>query len=254
MKIRYLLPLFTLLSLGASAQTPTADSLIRPLLGVHAWVDFGLNENQSLRQISSQLAPLGITQRGTRLSAFGASSYRRMRRHDGEFRLWGMSNNDEYVTDPAVRGARIEGFGLGLLGTYRLVDTRRFMLGPGLGYDFQFYRLRIDAPTPGAVPIQTILSNPSAYESTRLNGFGLTANLALTAGYKFKLFKRSYEYWQLTGRVGYHLPVLYTREWAFDQTPVTGLDAYRPSALYGSIGLIGFWRHDYLDRARRRYR
>jgi hypothetical protein len=249
MKKPVLFSLFFVLTLSASAQVPRPDSLRQPLSGAHIWVDFGLVPNASLQRIAEQLAPLGITQQSTVFSTFGVSQYQRLKRHDGEFRFWRYENADLNV-DNAARLSSLQGWALGGLTTYRLVDTRRFMVGPGAGFDFQTYRLRIDGPTRGAAPIQSLLTNPAAYQSVRLNGFALTAQAALTVGYKFRLFPKAYEFWQLNGRVGYHLPLLYTREWTFDGVPIADLDAYRPSALYGSVGIVGFLRADYRNRMR----
>ncbi|MBC7892493.1 MAG: hypothetical protein H7Y12_09790 [Sphingobacteriaceae bacterium] len=242
--------LATLLSSPLFAQTSAMpDSLGFPRRGFAVWTDFGLTDNASLQNLRNQLAPLGITWRGTRISTFGVSSYQRNRRSDGEGRLWRFSNGDDF--SGSTRSARIRGIGLGMLVMQRVVDTRRFTVGPELGYDVLFYRLNLDAVAPGTVPIQTVLANPVAYQTVKLNGFALTLQAALTAGLKFNLFPKFYESWQLNARIGYHLPVLYTRDWKYDQTTVSGIDAYKPAHFYGNVGLVMFPR---FERSRfRRY-
>lgn len=254
MKIKYLLPLLFALTLHASAQSTEPDSLNRPLRGILVWTDFGL-ANASYQRVNDQLRALGLTQDGDVLSSFGLSSFRRYtRRLDAEARVWGIISDGSY--DVVAPGWRMEGLGLGFLNTYRAVSTRRFTLGPGIGSDFWFYRLRLFSPAAGqsAVPIQSILVNPTAYRSTKLSASTLTLNLALTGGLKFGLFPRAYDHWQLTGRVGYYLPLVSSSQWRFDQNYVGGLDVYRPGGLYGSIGLIGFMRNEHRDRVRQRYR
>jgi len=76
------------------------------------------------------------------------------------------------------------------------------MLGPGLGYDVSYYRLRIDAAAPSTVPIGAVLANPAAFQSVKLNGGALTLNFALTGGVKFNLFPKLYDGWQLNARLG----------------------------------------------------
>lgn len=148
-----------------------------------------LTENASLQRLRDQLAPLGITLRGNRLQSIGFSSYRRFRRVDSEGRFWKFDNEGVDISK-AARAARLDGLSIGLLTTYRLVDTRRWMVGPGIGYDFVGYRLRIDAPVQSTVSIQNLLVNPAPYRSVNLYSGALTGNVALTAGYRFNLFRR----------------------------------------------------------------
>ncbi len=239
MKTALALLLLALFGSPLFAQT-VPDSLRRSRLGFAVWTDQGLNNNRSLENLAGQLAPLGITLNGKRLASLGFSAYQRRRRLDTERRFWGFSTGRN---DQDIRTARVEGLGAGLLFTRRLVDSRRWMLGPGLGYDFSYYRLRIDAAAPATVPIQTVLANPSAFQSVKLHGGALTLNLAVTGGVKFKLFPKLYDGWQLNARLGYHLPLAHTRHWTSDRLSVSGVDAYKPSNFYLNFGLVSFFKY-----------
>jgi len=208
--------------------------------GLGVFAEIGLLSNSSLERLRDQLAPLGVTLSGTKATLTGLQVYRRQRRADVETRLWVLMGSEENAADNR-RLARLSGFGLGIAVVPRLVDTRRWLLGPVVGYDVVRHNLRIDAPNPSTtVPIQNILANPLTYQSQVLRGMGLTLNLGAAVGYRFKLFPKWYDRWQLNARLGYHLPFVYSREWRFDQKTVGGLDGYRPNNLYLHVGLVTF--------------
>lgn len=207
--------------------------------GLGVFAEIGLLSNPSLERLRDQLAPLGVTLSGTRATLTGLQFYRRQRRADVETRLWMLMGSDENADNRRL--ARLGGYGIGIAVVPRLVDTRRVLLGPVVGYDVALHRLRIDAPNLStAVPIQNILANPLAYQSQVLRGTGMTLNVGAAVGYRFRLFPKWYDRWQLNARLGYHLPFVYSREWRFDQKTVSGLDGYRPSNLYLHVGLVTF--------------
>lgn len=208
--------------------------------GLGVFAEIGLLNNPSLERLRDQLAPLGVTLSGTKATPFGIQFYRRQRRADVETRLWVLMGSEENAADNR-RLARPGGYGIGLAVVPRLVDTRRVLLGPVLGYDVALYRLRIDAPNLSTtVPIQNLLANPLTYQSQVLRGMGLTLNLGAAVAYRFRLFPKWYDRWQLNARLGYHVPFVYSREWRFDQKTVGGLDGYRPANLYLHVGLVTF--------------
>ncbi|MCY7349396.1 MAG: hypothetical protein LH606_01840 [Cytophagaceae bacterium] len=146
------------------------------------FVEFGLLRNASLERLRDQLAPLGVTLAGTSFAPFGLQFYRRERRSDTEVRLWLLAGTGGN-TASNLRLARLGGFGIGLAMVPRLVNTRRWVLGPVLGYDIVRYGLRIGAPTlTNPVPIQNVLANPLAHQSQVLRGTGITLNGGLAAG------------------------------------------------------------------------
>lgn len=207
--------------------------------GLGVFAEIGLLSNSSLERLRDQLVPLGVTLSGTTATATGLQFYRRQRRADVETRLWMLTGSGEGTDNR--RMARLGGYGIGLAVIPRLVDTRRFLLGPVVGYDVALHRLRIDAPNLATtVPIQNILANPVTYQSQVLRGTGMTLNVGAAVGYRFKLLPKWYDRWQLNARLGYHVPFVYSREWRFDQKTVGGLDGYRPANLYLHVGLVMF--------------
>lgn len=217
------------------------DSLYQPRqAGLGFFTEIGLLNNASLQRVREQLAPLGVTLTGTKANAFGFQVYRRERRADTELRFFFLGNSLENDATNQ-RQARLNGFGIGLAVVPRLVNTRRWVIGPVLGYDLLRYRLRIDAPTLGTgVPIQAVVANPLPYQSQVLRGNGLTFNVGAAMGYRFRFLPKVYSGWQLNLRLGYHLPAIYSQDWKFDQKTVSGLEAYRPGNLYLHVGLVSF--------------
>lgn len=233
----------TVLLLGHSpsyAQDTTAQRPDVSRFGWRVWFDMGLLENRSLNRIGQQLTDAGVAMptSGNYLSNFGFSLVNDRRRSYGETRfLVATGESDTELAAPG-RVARFYGFGLGALGTYKAVNTRRFIIGPGLGYDVMWYRLALQPPNPGNLPLGSIVANPAATGTIRFRqGFYVTLNGAVSADYRVYWFQRFYNEFRIGLRAGYQFPLLRSRSWYYGDGTVSDLSGFNASTLYGHFGL-----------------
>ena len=152
---KYLFLLVASLLLAGSAQ---AQDSTRSRVGIREAGDIGLLTNNSLMAIRQQLEQTGLDVSGINNRPYvGSISFvRDYKKSLSEIRfLHVVAGHEAAKANVPGKQATFYGYGFGFTATHKVVYTRRFIIGPTLGYDFMWYRLRLlpqlsatSCPTP----------------------------------------------------------------------------------------------------------
>ena len=138
----------------------------------------------------------------------------------------------------AERRARFYGYGVGGSFTLKLINTRRFIVGPTLGYDLVWYRLDLLPVEQKNVAIGSVVNNPTGYVVNTLKQ-NVNQNLQIGLSGELRI------HWQreirLGTRLGYQLPVGTSARWSLNDGYVGDLPAFRANMLYGQLSGTLFW-------------
>ena len=232
--------LIGLVSLVSQAQ----DTTQRSMRGIRLSVEVPLMDNTSLVRIQDKLLQTGLNADnvGSSFGNFVISSVRDNRKWMSETRFIGtLTTEDGPVVSGAVRRGRLYGFGLGFSGMYKAINTRRFIVGPVLGYDIMWYRLSLLPVDRDNVLLANVAANPAAYNPVTFRQ-GLYVNLhgGVGADVRVYWFKKTYDELRFGARVGYQLPFLRNRQWEFNDGSVADLPEFRANLLYYQAGLTLF--------------
>ncbi|WP_461052067.1 hypothetical protein [Spirosoma arcticum] len=220
------------------------DTTRRSVRGLRFSVEVPLVDNTSLVRIQDKLLQTGLNADGVG-SSFGnfvISLVRDNRKWMSETRFIGtLTTEDGPVVSGAVRRGRLYGFGLGFTEMYRLINTRRFIVGPMLGYDIMWYRLSLLPVDRDNVLLANVAANPAIYNPVTFRQ-GLYVNLhgGVGADVRVYWFKKTYDELRFGARVGYQLPFLRNQQWEFNDGNVADLPAFKANLLYYQAGLTLF--------------
>jgi hypothetical protein len=232
--------LITLASVMGRAQ----DTTRRSVRGFRLGAELGLLPNNSLTSIGQTLQQTSIDAGdvGNTFSNFVLSFVRDNRKYMAETRFVGMGpTNNGPTVSPAVRRARLYGFGVGFSGTYKVVNTRRFIVGPMLGYDVMWYRLSLLPVDRDNLLLANVANNPAAYNPvTFRQGLYLNLHVAAAVDYRVYWFKRYYDEFRFGARVGYQLPFLRDGPWRFNDGTIGDLPGFQAKTLYFQFGFTFF--------------
>lgn len=239
-KITVVALLVTLGSFASQAQ----DTTRRSVSGIRLSVEVPLMDNTSLKRIQDKLLQTGLNADGVG-SSFGnfvVSFLRDNPKWLNETRFIGtLTTEDGPVVSAAVRRGRLYGFGLGFSGMYKAINTRRFIVGPVLGYDVMWYRLSLLPVDRDNVLLANVAANPAAYNPvTFRQGLYLNLHGGVGADVRVYWFKKAYDELRFGARVGYQLPFLRNQKWEFNDGSVADLPAFRANLLYYQAGLTLF--------------
>lgn len=152
-----------------------------------------------------------------------------------------LTTEDGPVVSMAVRRGRLYGFGVGLSGMYKLINTRQFIVGPVVGYDVMLYRLSLLPVDRDNVLLANVAANPAAYNPvTFRQGFYLNLQGGIGGDIRVYWFKKTYDELRFGGRIGYQLPFLRNQKWEFNDGNVSDLPAFKANMLYYQFGLTLF--------------
>ena len=231
---------FLLTSFKGQAQ----DTTRRSMSGFRFAMEIPLTDNTSLKRIQDKLLQTGINADGVGSSfgnfvvAFVGDKPKLM----SETRLIGtLTTEDGPVVGGAVRRGRLYGFGFGFTELYKLVNTRRFIVGPTLGYDLMWYRLSLLPVDRDNVLLANVAANPAAYNPVRFRqGFYVNLQGAINADIRVYWLKEVFDELRFGGRVGYQLPFLWNKNWELNDGTVADLPAFRANMVYYQFGLTLF--------------
>lgn len=232
--------LVALLSAASQAQ----DTTRRSMAGFRFGAEIGLQPNNSLTNIGQTLQQTNIDANDIG-NTFGNAVFSFVRDHQkymAETRFVGMGPvSNGPVVSPAVRRARLYGFGLGFSYMHKVINTRRFIVGPVLGYDFMWYRLSLLPVDRDNLLLASIANNPAAYNPvTFRQGFYLNLHGAIAADYRVYWFQKYYNEFRFGARVGYQLPIMRNGPWQFNDGTVGNLPGFQAKMLYYQFGITGF--------------
>lgn len=228
-----------LISLAGQAQ----DTTRRSFGGLRVSWELSSQRNNSLTSIGQTLQQTNIDSRnvGNTFGNFVFSFVRDNRKYTGETRLLGvMTTNEGPSVDAAIRRARLYGFGFGASGTYKMISTRRFIVGPMLGYDIMWYRLSLLPVERNNVQLASIASNPAAYNPVTFRQRSLNVHTAVAVDYRVYWFQKYYNELRFGARVGYQLPILREGQWRFNDGTVGDLPGFQAKMLYYQFGVAMF--------------
>ena len=235
-KKHLLLLSFSLLALSATAQDST-----RSRFGFRSWGDISLLTNNSLHDIRDRMQQTGLDASGVgnRVYTTGFSFVRTSPKNTSETRLLLVnSENLDPASNQIDKRVTFYGYGFGTAFTRHLIYTKRFILGPTLGYDFMWYRLRILPQNSNNLAINNIVANPAFYNTvTFRQGFYWNLHAAISADYRFHWFKKYYDEFRLGARVGYQLPLVRTKNWRYGDGTVGDLPGFKSNNLFLQIGI-----------------
>ncbi|MBC3785333.1 hypothetical protein [Spirosoma utsteinense] len=233
-----------LLIAGAATTGQAQDTTKRSVTGFRFGTESGLLTNNSLTAIQQKLQQTNIDAKavGDKFSNVTFSFVRDWPKHTAEtrFLFMGTTSNGPAVS-PAIRRARLSGFGVGFSGTYKLINTRRFIVGPMFGYDMMWYRLALLPVDRDNLLLATIANNPAAYNPVTFRQ-GLYLNLHAAAAGEYRLYwlKRYYDELRVGARVGYQLPSFGQGQWRFNDGTIGDLPRFQPKMLYYQVGVSFF--------------
>ena len=214
------------------------------MAGFRISAETGFRPNNSLLAIQQKLQQTNIDTKdiGSTFGNIVFSFVRDNPKYVGETRFIGtFTTEDGPVVSPAVRRARLYGFGIGFSGTYKLINTRRFVVGPVLGYDVMWYRLSLLPVDRDNLLLANIANNPASYNPvTFRQGFYLNLHGAVAADYRVYWFQKYYNEFRFGARVGYQLPFLRNGPWQFNDGTVGDLPGFQAKMLYYQFGITGF--------------
>jgi hypothetical protein len=220
------------------------DTTKRSTVGFRTSVESGFLTNNSLGSIQQKLQQTSIDAGavGDRFINVGFSFVRDWPKHTTEtrFLFMGATTNGPVVS-PAIRRARLSGFGVGFADTYKLINTRRLVAGPMLGYDFMWYRLALLPVDRNNLSLATVANNPAAYNPvTFRQGLQLNLHAAAAVDYRFYWLPKYYKEWRAGARVGYQLPVGRSGPWRINDGTIGDLPGFRASMLYYQFSISVF--------------
>lgn len=234
--------IIALVSVASQAQ----DTTRRSMVGFRVSGEIGFRPNNSLLSIQQKLQQTNIDTKdiGSTFGNVVFSFVRDNRKYTGETRVLGMFTTENGpVVSPAVRRARLYGFGVGSSGTYKILNTRRFIVGPMLGYDIMWYRLSLLPVDRDNLLLANIANNPAAYNPvTFRQGFYLNLHGAIAADYRVYWLKKYYDEFRFGTRVGYQLPFMRNGPWAFNDGTVADLPGFQAKMLYYQFGISAFFK------------
>ena len=219
------------------------DTTRRSTAGLRFGVEVGLQRNNSLINMGQTLQQTNIDARevGNTFGNFVFLFVRDNRNYTGETRLLGMTTvNQGPLVNSAIRRAQLYGFGLGASGIYKMVNTRRFIVGPMLGYDFVWYRLALLPVDRTNVLLANIANNPAAYNPVTFRQRSLNLHAAGAVDYRMYWFQKYYNEFRFGAHVGYQLPILREGQWRFNDGTVSDLPGFQAKTLYYQFGISMF--------------
>jgi hypothetical protein len=238
---------------GATAQDSTArDTTIRAIMpkdygrrGFGFWGSGALTRNSNFAAIRQTLTTAGAdpSSIGDYQQQYGFSLISETRRGYTESRFLYTTAGDERDENMAslTKQTRFYGFGLGIGYTWTLVNTRRFIVGPSLGYQFMWYRLAVKPQNARTIPLNAVVANPATFNTVRFRqGFYWEGYAALSAEVRVYWFKKLYDEIRFGARVGYQLPLVASRTWSYDDGRVPELPAFRSNMLFAQFGATFF--------------
>lgn len=209
-------------------------------VGFRAMGDIGLLSNNSLTAMRQQLQQTGLDASGVgdRFSNLVLSFVRDYPKNYSEFRLLLVnSDNIAPANSPIDKRVTFYGYGFGGSYTFKLINSQRFIVGPTLGYDFMWYRLRILAQNSQNLSLVNIVANPAYYNTVKLRqGFYMNIQAALGAEYKTGWFKKVYDECRIGVRVGYQLPLIRSDKWRYTDGVVGDVPGFKSNMLFSQIG------------------
>lgn len=234
----------TIISLLVMLTASTAwaqDTTSRSVTGLRFSLEAGLQENKSLTIIQQQLrqANVDASAIGNVAGNIVLSFVRDKPRHVSETRFLGtLPLTDGVSAGAPVRRASFYGLGFGFSDMYKLVDTRRFLVGPLLGFDFMWYRLSLLPLDRDNLSLANIANNPAAYSTvTFRQGSYINMHVAVAADYRVYWLKKLYNEFRFGARLGYQLPVLRNGPWRFNDGSLGDLTAFRATMPYLQLGI-----------------
>lgn len=232
--------LATLTAVTGQAQ----DTTKRSVTGFRFGIESGLLTNNSLIAIQQKLQRTNVDAEavGDRFSNITLSFMGDWPKHTAEtrFLVTAASTNGPAV-NPAIRRARLSGFGVGFSDTYKLINTRRFIVGPILGYDIMSYRLSLLPVDRDNLSFATIANNPAAYNQiTFRQGLYLNLHAAAAVDYRLYWFKKYYDEFRVGARVGYQLPFLREGQWQINDGTIGDLPGFQAKMLYCQFSVSFF--------------
>ena len=230
----------------ASVVGQAQDTTRRSIVGFKVSGEVGFQPNNSLLSIQRKLQQTNIDTKdfGSTFGNVVFSFVRDNRKYTGETRFVGtFTTEDGPVVSPAVRRARLYGFGIGFSAMYKMLNTRRFIVGPVLGYDIMWYRLSLLPVDRDNLLLANIANNPAAYNPvTFRQGLYLNLHGAIAADYRVYWLKKYYNEFRFGGRAGYQLPTLRNGPWAFNDGTVGDLPGFQAKMLYYQFGISVFFK------------
>ncbi|QKZ15554.1 hypothetical protein [Spirosoma sp. KUDC1026] len=236
---KFLLPVILCTSLfSVNAQDSTYT---KARIGVRISSDISLLNNKSLGILQQQFQQTGVDASGigNRFVTTALSLVRDRQKVLTESRiLYVNSNTVDPTTTNTDKSVVFYGFGFGGTQTFKLADTKRFMVGPTVGVDFMWYRLRILPKDPQNLNLSNIIANPTYYSTVRLRqGFYTNLTGAISADYKTGWLKSFYDDFRVGARVGYQLPLVRSKTWRYGDGTVNELASFRSNMLFVQIGV-----------------
>lgn len=228
-------------SLWIPTHTYAQDSTrVNGRVGIRAMGDIGLLKNNSLATIREQLHQTGLDASGVgdRFSTIALSFVRDYKKTYSEIRI-GLVNSDNIdpANSPIDKRVTFYGYGFGGSSTFKLINSQRFIVGPTVGYDFMWYRLRILPQNSQNLSLTNIVANPAYYNTIKLRqGFYMNVHAALGAEYKTGWFKKLYDELRIGVRVGYQLPLIRSDKWRYTDGVVGDVAGFKSNMLFSQIG------------------
>ena len=222
-------------------RTQAQDSArVKSKTGLRVMGDIGLLKNNSLAAIRQQLQQTGLDASGVgdHFSTFVLSFVRDYPKTYSEFRLLLVnSDNIDPTNSPIDKRVTFYGYGFGGSYTFKLINSQRFVVGPTVGYDFMWYRLRILPQNSQNLSITNIVANPAYYNTIKLRqGFYTNIQAAFGAEYKTGWFKKLYDDFRIGVRVGYQLPLIRNDKWRYTDGVVGDVPGFKSNMLFSQIG------------------
>lgn len=233
--------IFWAISLWLPMHTHAQDSTrVRGRVGIRAMGDIGLLANSSLAAIRQQLQQTGLDASGVgdRFSHVALSFARDYQKTYSEGRIVLVnSDNIDPTASPVGKRVTFYGYGLGFSRTFKLINSQRFIVGPTVGYDFMWYRLRILPQNSQNLSLTNIVANPAYYNTIKLRqGFYMNIQAALGAEYKTGWLKKLYDELRIGVRVGYQLPLIRNDKWRYTDGVVGDVPGFKANMLFSQIG------------------
>ena len=212
------------------------DTTRRSTTGFRTYVESGFLTNNSLVSIQQKLQQTNIDAGavGDKFINVGFSFMRDWPKHTTETRfLFTGATNNGPVVSPAIRRARLSGFGFGFSETYKLINTRRLVAGLMAGYDIMWYQLALLPVERNNLLLATVVNNPAAYTPvTFRQGLQLNLHAAAAVDYRFYWLQKYYNEWRVGARLGYQLPVGRSGPWRINDGTMGDLPGFRANMLY----------------------
>lgn len=207
-----------------------------PKLGFRFAVEKGVTNNASLAAMQQILQPLNVNTKnaaGFVLNTIFAVVFDYQKGY-GEIRYvntrTSSENYQEVVGNPVSR-AKFYGYGVGFTAIRELIDTRRFIVGPTVGYDLMWYRLDLLPVNYQNVPINNVVQNQAAYTPTTLKDTGFNLHLAVDAEVRFRVIRE----YGIGTRFGYQLPLSRSKQWQLNDGNISDLPTFRASMFFLQI-------------------